>query len=95
MNQLKQRWKDFIVWWIRKIGYADLKLESFEIEYKVYMPTKRRIDPDNIAPKFIQDGLVESGLIVDDDGLHLKALTLITGYDKENPRTEITIKPLW
>jgi hypothetical protein len=40
------------------------------------------------------DGFTESGFIVDDDGLHLKALTLKTDYDKENPRTEIYVKIL-
>lgn len=33
----------------------------------------------------------ESGFIIDDDGNHLKSLTLRTGYDKTNPRTEIDV----
>ena len=55
------------------------------------MPTKRRIDPDNTVPKMILDGFVESGFIVDDDGGHLKSLTLKTNHDKNRPRTEIEI----
>ena len=46
---------------------------------------------DNTVPKFILDGFSESGFIVDDDGQHLKSLTLRTGYDKNNPRTEIEV----
>ena len=60
--------------------------------FTTYMPTKRRIDPDNTVPKFILDGFSESGLIIDDDGRHLRSLTLKTDYDKERPRTEINIK---
>ena len=94
MNALKQRWKEFCVWWIETLGYTNLKLDQFEMTFTTYMPTKRRIDPDNTTPKFILDGLSESGLIIDDDGKHLRSLTLKTDYDKERPRTEINIKIL-
>lgn len=92
MNMLKQKWKDFIIWWMRKLGYTDKKLGQFTMTFTVYMPTRRRIDPDNTVPKFILDGFTESGFIVDDDGQHLLSLTLMTGYDKDNPRTEIIIE---
>ena len=91
MNVLIQKWKDFCIWWINSLGYNDMKLTEFEMIFTTYMPTRRRIDPDNTIPKFILDGFTESGFIVDDDGSHLKSLTLKTGYDKENPRTEIEI----
>ncbi len=94
MNQLKQKWKALVVWWVKDLGYQDLKLDKFEIEFKTYMPTKRRSDPDNFSPKFINDGFTEAGLIIDDDGNHLKKLSLITDYDKDHPRTEVTIKIL-
>ena len=91
MNALKQKWKDFGIWLIQKLGYENLKLQEFEMEFITYMPTRRRIDSDNTTPKFILDSFTESGFIQDDDGTHLKGLTLRTGYDKENPRTEITV----
>lgn len=94
MNALKQRWKDFCVWWVQELGYENMKLSSFEMIFTTYMPTKRRVDPDNTVPKFILDGFSESGFIIDDDGNHLKALTLKTDYDKNNPRTEINIRIL-
>ena len=92
MNNLKQIWKEFCVWWIQDLGYQNLNLKEFEMTFITYMPTKRRSDPDNMSPKFILDGFSEAGLILDDDGTHLKSLTLQTSYDKENPRTEILIK---
>ena len=92
MNNLKQIWKEFCVWWIQDLGYQNLNLKEFEMTFITYMPTKRRSDPDNMSPKFILDGFSEAGLILDDDGTHLKSLTLQTSYDKENPRTEILIR---
>lgn len=89
MNALKQSWKDFWIWWIEELGLQNEKYKSFAITSTVYMPTKRRCDPDNTVIKFFLDGMVEGGLIEDDDGKHLKSLTLKTDYDKENPRTEL------
>lgn len=94
MNALKQKWKDFITWFVEDQGYSNLRIEKCEMTYTVFKPTHRRLDLDNYAPKFIQDGLVESGLIVDDDMDHVLSLTLRGGYDPERPRTEIIIKIL-
>jgi Holliday junction resolvase RusA-like endonuclease len=92
MNNLKQAWKEFVSWWLEDLGYQGMMLDKFEMTFTTYMPTKRRADPDNTVPKFILDAFTEVGFIVDDDGSHLKALTLKTDYDKDNPRTEIEIK---
>ena len=67
------------------------KLDNFDITITVFFDTKRRHDVDNQVPKFILDGFTEAGFIVDDDEKHLHSLTLKTGYDKENPRTEIEV----
>ena len=88
MNNLKQTWKDFCIWLINDLGYKDMKLDKYEMTFVTYMPTKRRSDPDNMSPKFIMDGFTEAGFIVDDDGNHLKALTL------KHPRTEIYVTVL-
>lgn len=90
-NNHKQKWGDFIEWLVRKYGYNEKYLDKVDIWFYIYMPTKRRCDPDNMSPKFIMDGLVKAGLLVDDDGDHVKKLILSTGHDKDNPRTEITI----
>lgn len=91
MNALKQKWKDFIIFWINDLGLQNRRLNSFDMIFTTYMPTKRRVDCDNTVPKFILDGFSESGFIIDDDGSHLRSLTLKTGYDKANPRTEIEV----
>lgn len=91
MNSLKQKWKDFIVWFIGDQGYTNLRIEECDMTFTVYYPNNRRHDVDNTVPKFILDGFVESGFLVDDDSLHLRSLTLQCGVDLEWPRTEIKI----
>ena len=91
MNALKQRWKGFIVWFIEDQGYTNLRIEKCEMTYRVFYPTHRRHDTDNIVPKFIQDGFVQSGFVVDDDSEHITSLTLMCFVDIEHPRTEIIV----
>lgn len=92
MNGLKQKWKDFMVWFIENQGYSNLRIEECDMEFRTYYPNNRRHDVDNSVPKFIMDGLVMSGLVIDDDSLHIKSLLLKCFTDAENPRTEIIIK---
>ena len=91
MNSLKQKWKDFIKWFVNEQGYANLHIEECEISQTIYYPTNRRHDLDNSVPKFVLDGLVESGMVVDDDSKHITKLVLQCGYDNENPRTELLL----
>ena len=91
MNALKQRWKDFIVWFIKEQGYANLHIDKCEMKFITYYKTNRRHDVDAASPKFILDGFTESGFIIDDDSTHLVSLTLECYVNKESPRTEIEI----
>jgi len=91
MNALKGKWKEFIVWLIGQQGYANLRIERCELIFTTYFPTNRRHDVDNTCPKFILDGLCQSGFIVDDDSTHVTQLTLRCGVDRERPRTEIDV----
>ena len=92
MNMVKQRWKEFAIWWIDKLGYTDMQLDSFEMIITVFFDSKRRVDSDNQVPKFLLDGFTASGFIVDDSSHHLHSLTLRCDYDKEWPRTEILVR---
>jgi hypothetical protein len=92
MNDLKQKWKDFIVWFVEDNGLTNKKIEKCSMTFISYFKTKICKDCDNTVPKFILDGMAESGLIIDDDSLHVESLTLKCGYDKENQRTEIFIE---
>ena len=89
MNGLKGKWKDMIVWLVSEQGYSNLNINRCEIRQIVYYPTNRRHDTDNSVPKFILDGLVEGGMLVDDSSEHLEELHLRCTVDKEHPRTEL------
>jgi len=92
MNALKQKWKSFMVWFVEYLGYTNMNILECEIICTTYFKTKIRHDCDNQTPKFILDGMVDAGLIIDDDEKHITSLTLRCGYDKDNPREEILIK---
>ncbi len=92
MNAMKQRWKEFGIWLIKKYGYENLMIDDCDMISTVYFDSRRRHDVDNYTPKFLNDAFTEAGFWVDDDEKHLHSLTLRSGYDKENPRMEIIIK---
>lgn len=94
MNALKQKWKDFIKWFIENQGYSNLLIEKCEMTFTTYYKTNRRHDVDAACPKFILDGFAESGFIIDDDCKHVTSLLLNCYVDKENPRTEIIVEIL-
>lgn len=65
-----------------------------EVECKFYMPTRRRVDLTNLL-EAIDDILVKYGILDDD---HCKIIVSHDGsrvlYDKDNPRTEVVIRPM-
>ena len=66
MNALKQRWKDFGIWWLKKLGYDGLMLDKVKVEITVFMPTRRRADIDNhCCEKFLWDAFTEAAQTID------------------------------
>lgn len=63
------------------------------IEYRFYVKDRRK-DPDNIvfARKFINDGLVDAGIIPNDGWKEIDGWNDVWLVDKENPRVEVIIK---
>lgn len=94
MNAWKQKWKDFMRWFVEEQGYANLHITRCEISQTIFYPNNRRHDIDNSTPKAILDGLVESGMIIDDDSIHIIRLTLQCFVDAKHPRTELRITRL-
>ena len=68
-----------------------LKRTIVKITY--YFKDKRRRDPDNYSGKFILDGLVKAGVILDDSFKHIQ-LILEGKCDKYDPRTEIIVQEI-
>lgn len=69
-----------------------------EVTYKVFKPSKRKLDKMNvvsITSKFLLDAITELGCWEDDNDDFVKTETILpTEYDKNNGRVEILIKTL-
>ena len=88
VDTVKANWKDFIVFILQKYNLLNQKIDYCDVIYTTYFSRNKRIDVDNITPKFIMDGLVAGEFLVDDSISHLTLLT--RGFiDNDNPRIEL------
>lgn len=95
-GKMKKDAEDTIIWQIRH------QLRGIHINcpvliyYRFYEPNKRR-DNDNIlsgAAKFIQDSLVKTGVLINDNQPCIPKFYFDTFVDKTNPRIEVEITEL-
>lgn len=88
----KKHWTDAVMWMAKSAkGRPKQPFEKAVVMITYYFSDRRRHDADNYAGKFLLDGLTKAGIIVDDDLQHIS--TIIRGdYDRENPRTEISVE---
>ena len=93
-NDLKQRWNDFGEWVVEQYKLTDRQIERCRITWNYYFPSKHKRDSSNYVCKQIEDSLVSSGLLVDDNYTVVNPTILQIFYDKKNPRTEIIIEVL-
>lgn len=91
-NALKKDWHDFINWYIKKYGLHEYKIKKCKMTCVLTYPTKHRRDPDNYTHKFINDGLVLSGFLVDDSFSNIEEVTYRHKYEKDVYKTEIIIE---
>lgn len=69
-------------------------LDNIEIHYRYYFPDKRNRDTENYV-KAVSDYLVNNKVIIDDNWLVIKKMTLTPmEIDRLNPRVEIFIESL-
>lgn len=91
-NKIKQFYAELVK--EQLIGFEEDKLKEIKVNYKLFY---KRGDCDltnvcSVIDKFVLDGLVEFGLISDDNVKVCKRVTFEVGeQDKENPRIEIKI----
>jgi Holliday junction resolvase RusA-like endonuclease len=92
-NDLKKQFKEEI-----SIPELDTPLAGAKIKYVFYFPTHQRRDIGNmlaVVSKFTEDALVAAGIIKDDDYTILKKISgEYGGYDKNNPRCEVTVEEI-
>jgi len=67
--------------------------EHATVAARFFHKTKRRRDDVNHLAmlKAAYDGIVDSGLLADDDSEHLTTLPAVFGIDREFPRVELEI----
>ncbi len=70
--------------------------EKAKVTARFYYKTKRKRDQDNAmgALKAVYDGIVDSGLCVDDDWEHMNRGVPEILIDRDHPRVELTITRL-
>ena len=89
--EMKREYTDLVDWCAK--GMPKFKSEV-EIEITWFEPNKRR-DVDGISAggcKFILDGLVQAGVIINDNQKYVKRINNNYEVDKENPRIEVEIR---
>lgn len=87
-NSLKQKWKEFGKFVAEKNGLLDLGIKKCKCKYiahKSYVNSKKRMDCDNIVPKFILDSLTAeaTGVLVDDSCDCIEELTIKIIQEKD------------
>ena len=93
-NQLKKLFKISILKDVRELK----PIEKCEITFKIFYPTKRLFDLDNVGSvlsKFTHDVLTEAEIIPDDNYQVVSKLIFeFGGIDAINPRAEVEIKEI-
>lgn len=76
------------------MGHADVEpWELSRISMQFWFKDKRRRDLLNAvaAMKSAIDGIVDAGLMVDDDWQHMRVGELVAGVDRCDPRVQIQV----
>ena len=88
----KKQWTDAVIWMVKASkDKPEHPYRQAHVELMYYFPDNRRRDPDNYSGKLIMDGLTRAGVIAD-DSFQCIALSIGGDYDKQNPRTVITVR---
>lgn len=94
-NDIKQVETQRVAYEARLARISPITAYPVRILYRWYSPDQRK-DTDNVAfaKKFINDGLVQAGVLENDSRKFVAGFADEFFIDKENPRVEIEIIPL-
>ena len=87
-------WRDRAAWIAKRAGIPHM--ERAHITVTVHKTTNRRYDPANLAPtaKAIVDGLVDAGVLDDDDKTRVIGPDMRAGEKSDVRQLVVTIEPL-
>lgn len=95
LNNEKKKWHDLVWSEIHKQGIQPVKL-PIKMTYVFFFPTKARRDPDNYActAKFINDSLVDNGVLIDDSFQYIQELSIVQAGTSKPGRIEIIMEEI-
>lgn len=81
--------------WLCLAEHLPRGLDRIEVLLVVHPKDRRRRDGDNYVAtlKPCLDGLVDHGLVPDDNSDHVRFGVVIAGVDRADPRVELVIRP--
>jgi len=79
---------------VNEVRLENFPWEKCSVKASFFHSTKRRRDPDNATGslKAAYDGLVDAGLVSDDDWEHMEREKPTFSFDLKFPRVEITVE---
>lgn len=91
-SRTKTRCREVAAWTAKE--HAKHAMKKAEVEIDFYFPDLRRRDALNYAQmcKPYIDGIVDAGIIPDDDWLTLRVGRITGHLDRKRPRVEITLQ---
>lgn len=96
LRKVKQEWEEVVQWVVKTCPCPAFPLDKSVITYRFYFKDRRERDITNLygCVKFLEDGLVKAGVIVDDSMNHTYPLVIPGGIDRKRPRVEIVVKEM-
>lgn len=90
-NKHKEHWNELVRMILTSYNYNHETLQKAIVKFKYYFKDARKRDASNYVGKFLEDALVENGVIFDDN-YDVIGQPIIEFYkDRDNPRMEVYV----
>lgn len=95
LNNEKKKWHNVVWSEIHRQGITPIKTR-IKMTYMFFFPTKSRHDPDNFAcvAKFVNDALVNNGVLIDDSFEYIMELKVVQGGISKPGRIEVIMEEI-
>lgn len=94
-NDIKQHIGDYTTYCLKRQNIPSAYFDEFVILCVQYKPTKANSDNDNTWVKSSLDAMTKYDMWDDDNYLHMRFYQSFSVVDKNDPRTEIVIFPIF
>lgn len=92
-SRMKKKNEEKVIEWIAASGISRVTEYPVGLEITWYDSSRRDLDNIMFATKFIQDALVERGVLDNDDPRHISSLVHHIVHVKANPHIDVRIIP--